>query len=85
MAYAASGLPVIVDGPESSLAWRLVREYGGGILAGVNRETSRKALDDLFDKSDSWNVMACGCEKLCREELNLDQKKRSAALMYASA
>ena len=40
--YGAAGVPIIVDAPEDSVAWRLVRQYGAGTLIGVENTKSTK-------------------------------------------
>jgi len=71
--YAAAGLPVIVDGPAESVAWRLVREYGAGILCDDDDAAAVEALQALFTDPAAWRRMAEGSARMCREEFNLER------------
>jgi len=88
--YAAAGLPIIVDGPEDSVAWKLVNKYSGGVLLQSEKETSRaeekKALMRLFDNMEEWQKMANGAKTLWFKEFNLDKNLENfKTLLHASA
>jgi len=71
--YAAAGLPIIVDGPAESVAWRLVRQCEAGILRDDDDEAAVKALQTLFSDRDEWRRMAEGSARLCRQEFDLER------------
>lgn len=72
-AYVAAGLPVIVDGPVDSEAWRLVREYGAGILCGPDDTAALRDLASVFEVSPARERMSDGAIRLCREQFDLDR------------
>jgi len=84
-AYAATAVPVIVDAPEESVAWRLVADYNAGVRIapdGVTGET----LGSLLRDGDRWQTMATGAGRLCREEFDLDRNvARFAQLLRKTA
>jgi hypothetical protein len=82
--YTATGLPVIVDGPEDSVVWSLVKKYAAGVLLKENavmsclnensrRMESKDILMKLFDDVTEWQRLAAGAGKLWKEELNMDK------------
>ena len=72
--YVAAGLPVIVDGPEESVAWRLVDSCGAGVrLDGAPSSVAdEKALGRMFSDSSFWNSLATGASRLWDREFNMD-------------
>ncbi|MDD4871216.1 MAG: hypothetical protein PHR77_11710 [Kiritimatiellae bacterium] len=68
--YAAAGLPVIVDGPEDSVAWRLVKEYGAGVLCG---SSGISALKELFGNSKQWERKSFASRAMWDHEFNLEK------------
>jgi hypothetical protein len=84
--YAAAGLPVIVDAPEDSVAWRLVGRHGAGILCGPEEEGTLGRLRDLFGQAAVWQAMSVGASALCRAEFNLENNmERFTGLLCAVA
>lgn len=71
--YAAAGVPVIVDAPEDSAAWRLVKAYGAGVLCGEKKQDDARELTTLFGDHDVWQRMAKGARELCLREFNMDK------------
>jgi len=71
--YAAAALPVIVDGPRDAAAWRLVEQYGAGILCEDRSTVTARRLKQLFADSGSWKRMSQGAAVLCREEFSLER------------
>ena len=52
-AYAAAGLPVIVNAPEDSVAWRLVRKHGAGVLVrGQKTEDRGQRTEDRGQRTE---------------------------------
>jgi hypothetical protein len=70
--YLAAGLPVIVDGPEDSAAWGMVKPYDAGVLFDGDRNAGSQSILELFSNPDSWKRKAVGAQRLCREQLDLD-------------
>jgi hypothetical protein len=70
--YAAARLPVIVDGPVNSSAWRLVKTHEAGVLCGESSEASLAALTRLFARPDDWRRMSEGAGAFCRAEFCLE-------------
>ena len=70
--YAAAGVPIIVDAPENSAAWRLVKSYGAGILLPKDPDMRRSQMMKFFADSHDWHDMAKGAATMCREMFNLD-------------
>jgi hypothetical protein len=84
--YAAAGIPVIVDGPEDSAAWRLVKEYGAGVLCGDDADEALQSLRTLFTDKEARGRMGEGSRRLCLEKFNLDANfSRFAALLRTTA
>jgi glycosyltransferase involved in cell wall biosynthesis len=71
--YSAAGVPIIVDAAPDSVAWRLVREYGAGVLCNGNTTSDRQALERLFGDATVWRQMAEGSHNLCVKEFNLEK------------
>ncbi len=71
--YAAAGLPVIFDGPEESVAWRLIKSYGAGIMLGDSAEVSSE-LRGLFTEKSMWESLADGSVQLWEKEFLMDVK-----------
>lgn len=77
--YCAAGVPTIVDGPVDSVAWRLVREYGAGVLlegdetGALPGETNTKRMQDVFGNPTVWSSMSQGAERLVRSEFDLEK------------
>ena len=70
--YAATGLPVIVDGTQESVAWKLVERYGAGVLCGSDAKASAADLSRLFGRADAWRSMMQGAMRLYAEEFDMD-------------
>jgi len=70
--YAAAGLPIIVDAPADSVAWRLVEKYDAGMLCDNEKNTVDK-LNTLFSDDDAWVKMANGSRKMFETEFDLDR------------
>jgi hypothetical protein len=84
--YAAAALPVIVDAPGESVAWRLVRRQGAGVLLGEREQRSEvrgqktedggrggdEGLRRMFGDEAAWRRMAEGSARLCHEEFDLE-------------
>jgi hypothetical protein len=73
--YAAAGRPIVVDAPENSVAWRLVSQYGAGILlswkSGDGRGLDRGQIIRLLSDAATRQRMAEGAVRLCRGEFDL--------------
>jgi hypothetical protein len=84
--YAASGLPVIVDGPATSVAWSLVNKYGAGVLVGSRKEknksgteidvekTSEEKLNELFCDVVEWRCKGEGSSRLRAQEFDFESQ-----------
>ncbi|MFC1452295.1 glycosyltransferase [Verrucomicrobiota bacterium] len=84
--YAAAGLPVIVNGPADSVAWRLAGSYAAGVLCETQDEKTLTALRRLFEDEEVWNAMSDGSRRMCREEFDLDTNvSRFARMLERSA
>lgn len=84
--YVAAALPIVVDAPEQSVAWRLVRDYGAGVLVGASETEDIGRLKALFGDRDVWWSMAQGSARLCRAEFDLESKtERFVALLNSVA
>jgi hypothetical protein len=81
--YAAAGIPIIVDGPEESVAWRLVRKYGAGVRWDFSPQTTddrpqvgeggeRDAVERLLCDQEAWLRAAEGARLMCLSEFGLD-------------
>ena len=70
--YAASGLPIIVDGPSKSVAWRLVKKHGAGVLYESDESSALDGLGKLFGDAEVWRRMAEGSARMCRTEYDLE-------------
>jgi hypothetical protein len=87
--YLSAAVPVIVDAPEDSVAWRLVRQYKAGVWLddGVNEESgsdhSREVLLKLFSDEFIWRSMAAGSARLCSEEFDLGTNSAKLASVLA--
>lgn len=68
--YAAAGLPVVVDGPEDSVAWQMVKKYGAGVLGVV---AGMPGLKELFSDSVAWAGMSAGSRTMWDQEFNLEK------------
>lgn len=84
--YAAAGLPVVVDGPAQSVAWRLVRQYDSGVLCGDDRAAAVRDLSALLSDPPTWKRMARGSARMCRQEFDLTANAaRLGSLLAATA
>jgi len=70
--YTAAGLPVIVDGPEDSAAWQLVKTYGAGVLCDRDRDKSLRDLRALFSDTQVHTAMSEGSRRMCGAEFDLE-------------
>jgi len=70
-AYSAIGVPVIVDAPESSVAWRLVADYGAGVRIGPDCATEDVLC--AFLSGGDWSEQAAGAARLCCDEFDVDR------------
>jgi hypothetical protein len=71
--YAAAACPVIVDGPGESVAWRLVRKHGAGVLCDGDAPRALAELRRVFEDGAAWASMAAGAVRLCRAEFDLER------------
>lgn len=83
--YAAAARPVLVHGPENSVAWRLVRQYEAGLLLSRDAALVRDDLRRLFEDGGVWRRAADGSARLCREQFDLGRNATQfAALLNES-
>jgi hypothetical protein len=68
--YAAAGCPVCIDGPEDSVAWRLVSEYDAGVIVNSAPGGARD-LVELFNDGSVWRRKSEGARRLCATEMDL--------------
>ena len=66
--YAAASLPVLVHARRDSMAWRLVKAHGAGVLVGSDH--AMEGVQDLFSDVTVWNQAAWGAGELARVEFN---------------
>jgi glycosyltransferase involved in cell wall biosynthesis len=71
--YVAAGVPVIVDGPETSVAWRLIREFNGGVLVEDDAGKGAMTLERLFTDLEWWSKLSDGARKLCLDQFDLEK------------
>ena len=84
-AYAATGAPVIVNGPEDSVVWHYVRQYGAGVRFS-SAEASGDDLGRVFTDADAWSAMAKGVRKLFESEFNIESNiERFKAVLRRTA
>lgn len=83
--YAAAGLPIVVDGPGASAAWRLVDRYGAGVLCEDDDRASVKALTRLFGDSECRERMAEGARDMCSREFDLLRNTRLLQSLLAGS
>jgi hypothetical protein len=69
--YAAAGLPVLYDGPESTPAWRLIDRYRAGVACSTTEDTV--ALRAVFEDENAHAELSAGAIRLCRTEFDLDR------------
>ena len=81
--YAASAIPVIVDGPADSAAWRLVKEYGAGVLLDGDPIAGVRDLNRLFDDATAWRRMAEGARELACREFDIERNMVSFQALLA--
>jgi hypothetical protein len=70
--YVAARLPVIVDGPANASAWRLVNQYGAGILYDRDETQAAEQVRDMLARPDVWQTMSDAAGKMCAAEFDLD-------------
>ena len=75
-AYTAAALPVIVDGPAESEAWRLVNAYGAGVLCGDDDTAATTCLGRLFGADEDRRSMSRGSARLCSEKFDLERNMK---------
>ena len=68
--YTAAGRPIIVDGPEDSVAWRLVKQYAAGVLCADDETAALAGLRRLLSDGDAWRQVAAGSARLCQAEFD---------------
>jgi glycosyltransferase involved in cell wall biosynthesis len=75
VAYAAAGLPTIVDAPRESATWELVEKYNAGVLLPDPADAAgrQKVLSSVFRDDNFRRKMGAGASRLCREEFDLDR------------
>lgn len=92
--YISAAVPVIVDAPEDSVAWRFVRQYhagmrveDGGAAFGVSSLTDRNRvqLKKMFSDEVEWRQMAQGSVRLCAEKFDLDTNTVKLMSLLAAA
>lgn len=83
--YAASGVPVVADVPEDSVAWRLLEKYDAGVLCGNDRNAAIAGMNEILGDESVWEKKAQGCSELCREHFDLEKnvQKFRELLSYA--
>jgi glycosyltransferase involved in cell wall biosynthesis len=74
-AYAAAGLPSLVDAPAASAVWSRVREYDAGLLFDASAD-SRRRLAEFFANGAERRRLGGGALRLCRERFDLDEHAR---------
>jgi len=70
-AYAAAGLPTIVDAPAASAVWRLVGRYEAGALFDGSAAAAA-GLRRLLADPGARERLGAGALRLCRAELELE-------------
>jgi hypothetical protein len=84
--YVAAGVPVIVDGPETSVAWRLIRECNGGVLVENDAGRAAMTMERLFTDLEWWSKLSDGARKLCLDQFDLEKNAaRLATLLVEDA
>jgi hypothetical protein len=73
VAYAAAGLPLIVDGPPDSVAWQLAESHRAGVLLQGGRTDRVAALRLALLDAHSQQAMAAGAVRLCKETFMLER------------
>ncbi len=90
--YLAAAIPVIVDAPEDSVAWRLVRQYNaglwidageGGLAGGGQKGGNHDALCRLLSDEVVWRASAMGAARLCAEYFTLGVNAEKLTLLLA--
>ena len=75
--YAATGLPLIVDAPADSAAWKLIEPYDAGVLCRWGTEAERAstemALHRMFESEERWQQYANGTARLAREVFSMEK------------
>jgi len=83
LTYCSSGVPIIADVPQDSVAWRLVEKYHAGILVGMDIDKDIIQLKHLFGDAVEWRRMADGSSSLARTEFNLEKNVERFRLLLA--
>jgi hypothetical protein len=68
--YAAAGCPVCIDGPEDSVAWRLILKYDAGVIVNASLGGSED-LVELLNDGEVWRRKNEGACRLCATEMDL--------------
>lgn len=71
-AYAAAGLPSIVDAPDESAVWRRVEAYDAGVLCD-GRDDGRRGVRELMADAGLRRRLGTGALRLCRTEMDLER------------
>ncbi len=72
-AYAAAGLPVLVDAEADAVAATLVAQYGAGLRLDANPAVAAEAIQNMLTDADRWNACAGGARRLAAEAFDLDR------------
>ena len=78
-AYASAGVPVLVDGPECSAAWELLKQYKAGFLFRPGCDVELTAwLGDV----DGWRTRAGGGLTLARERFDIERNVEALVRLW---
>jgi len=79
-AYATAGIPTIIDGPEGSAAWQLVRTYEAGILLG---DGAAPPMADWFEDVENWSRRSSGARRLAADHFDLERNVEKLKQLWA--
>ena len=72
--YAAAGLPVLYDGPDETVVWRLLSQYGGGVMLPANDAGAVGALRRVLGDDGLRSELARGMGAMCASEFLLEER-----------
>lgn len=81
--YAAAGRPVLVDAPEVSAGWRLVRQYAAGVRVSADVSDAGERIREVLADRHTWWRMSAGAGRLAHEVFNLDSNLPGLLAMLA--
>ena len=80
--YATAGVPVLVDAPEGSAAWKLIDQYRAGFAMDADDPF---ALGHWFGDVDGWNGRALRSLALAQEHFDVERNVNALQNLWAGS